>query len=157
MTEAHPAHSTGGASRDDEGATAALGLAEWLCLAATPTFAIMALLTMRHFLRGELLRSLAPQPIARLPGCVPVTAPPARLEALPRGAGPLAPALLSTPGRNTTGHGRRPSRSPPGADSAPRRWPTCPGLPRAPSVVPARRTGLLPPELMPYCAKFQYM
>jgi hypothetical protein len=37
MTEAHPAHSTGGASRDDEGATAALGLAEWLCLAATPT------------------------------------------------------------------------------------------------------------------------
>jgi len=45
MTEAHPAHSTGGASRDDEGATAASGLAEWLCLAATPTFAIMALLT----------------------------------------------------------------------------------------------------------------
>ena len=44
MTEAHPAHSTGGASRDDEGTTA-LGLAEWLCLAATPTFAIMALLT----------------------------------------------------------------------------------------------------------------
>ena len=45
MTEAHPAHSTGGASRDDEGATAALGLAEWLGLAATLTFAIMALLT----------------------------------------------------------------------------------------------------------------
>ena len=45
MTEAHPAHSTGGASRDDEGATAALGLAESLCLAATPTFAILALLT----------------------------------------------------------------------------------------------------------------
>ena len=45
MTEAHPAHSTRGASRDDEGATAALGLAEWLCLAATPTFAILALLT----------------------------------------------------------------------------------------------------------------
>jgi hypothetical protein len=34
MTEAHPAHSTGGASRDDEGARAALGLAEWLCLVA---------------------------------------------------------------------------------------------------------------------------
>jgi hypothetical protein len=30
MTEAHPAPSTGGASRDDEGATAALGLAEWM-------------------------------------------------------------------------------------------------------------------------------
>jgi hypothetical protein len=46
MTEAHPAHSTGGASRDYEGATAALGLVEWLCLAAAPTFAIMALLTV---------------------------------------------------------------------------------------------------------------
>jgi len=45
MTEAHPAHSTGRASRDDEGAPPTLGLAEWLCLAATPTFAIMALLT----------------------------------------------------------------------------------------------------------------
>ncbi len=45
MTEAHPAHSTGGASHDDEGATAPLGPGEWLCLAATPTFAIMALLT----------------------------------------------------------------------------------------------------------------
>jgi hypothetical protein len=41
MTEARP----GGASRDDEGATAALGLAELLCLGATPTFAILALLT----------------------------------------------------------------------------------------------------------------
>ncbi len=45
MTGAHPAHSTGGASRDDAGATAALGPTERLCLAATPTFAIMALLT----------------------------------------------------------------------------------------------------------------
>jgi hypothetical protein len=45
VIEAHPAHSPDGASRDGEGATAALGLAEWLHLAATPTFAIMALLT----------------------------------------------------------------------------------------------------------------
>jgi hypothetical protein len=45
MTDAHPAHSTGGSSRDEEGAMAALGLAEWLRVAATPTFAIMALLT----------------------------------------------------------------------------------------------------------------
>ena len=45
MTEAHPAHSTAGASRNDEGVTAAVGLAEWLCLGATPAFAIMALLT----------------------------------------------------------------------------------------------------------------
>ena len=48
MTEAHPAQSTGGASRDDEGATVALDIAEWLCLAATPTFAMMALLTRTH-------------------------------------------------------------------------------------------------------------
>jgi hypothetical protein len=47
MTEAHPVHSTGGASRDDEGATAALGLAKWLCLAAAPTFVIMDVLTGR--------------------------------------------------------------------------------------------------------------
>jgi hypothetical protein len=45
MTEALPAHSTGGASRDDEGATATRDRAKWLCLAATPTFAVMALLT----------------------------------------------------------------------------------------------------------------
>jgi hypothetical protein len=48
MTEAYHANSTGGASCDDEGAAAAaaaLGIAKWLRLAATPTFAIMALLT----------------------------------------------------------------------------------------------------------------
>jgi len=45
MTEAYPVNSTGGASCDDEGAGAALGIAKWLCLAAAPTFAIMALLT----------------------------------------------------------------------------------------------------------------
>jgi hypothetical protein len=45
MTEAHPAQSTGGASHNEKGAAAALSPAEWLCLAATPTFAIMALLT----------------------------------------------------------------------------------------------------------------
>ncbi len=44
MTQAHPVDATCGASCDDEGAAAALGLAEWLCLATTPTFAIMALL-----------------------------------------------------------------------------------------------------------------
>jgi hypothetical protein len=42
MTEAYPANATGG---DGEGAAAALGIAKWLCLAATPTFAIMALMT----------------------------------------------------------------------------------------------------------------
>jgi hypothetical protein len=45
MTRTNPADATGGASRDDAGAAAALGMVKWLCLAATPTFAIMALLT----------------------------------------------------------------------------------------------------------------
>ena len=45
MIEAYHANSTGGASCDDEGAAAELGIAKWLCLAATPTFAIMALMT----------------------------------------------------------------------------------------------------------------
>jgi hypothetical protein len=45
MTEALPGHSTSGTTRADEGASEPLGLTEWLCLAATPTFAIMALLT----------------------------------------------------------------------------------------------------------------
>jgi hypothetical protein len=39
------ANSTGGASCHDEGAAVALGIAKGLCLAATPTFAIMALMT----------------------------------------------------------------------------------------------------------------
>jgi hypothetical protein len=45
MIDAYPAGSTDGAACDDTGAAAAHGLAEWLCLAATPTFAVMALLT----------------------------------------------------------------------------------------------------------------
>ena len=45
MTGVCHANTTGGASRDAERAAAALGIAKWLCLAATPTFAIMALMT----------------------------------------------------------------------------------------------------------------
>jgi hypothetical protein len=40
MTRAHSADATGG-----DGALATVGMARWLCLAATPTFAVMALLT----------------------------------------------------------------------------------------------------------------
>ena len=46
MTDTHPAGSTDGAACDDEGAAAARSVAEWLCLAATPTFAAMAVLTV---------------------------------------------------------------------------------------------------------------
>ena len=49
MTEAYQANSTGGAIRYENGNAAhpqpTLGAADWLCLAAAPTFAIMALLT----------------------------------------------------------------------------------------------------------------
>jgi hypothetical protein len=42
---AHHAYSSAGVRRNGEGVMAILGVAEWLYLAATPTFAIMALLT----------------------------------------------------------------------------------------------------------------
>lgn len=45
MTPANSVNAAGGASRDDAGVAAALGITKWLCLAATPTFALMALLT----------------------------------------------------------------------------------------------------------------
>ncbi len=45
MIDARPASSTDGAACDDAGAAAAHGVADWLCLAATPTFALMTLLT----------------------------------------------------------------------------------------------------------------
>ena len=44
--EIHDVNAPWRARHDDEdAAAAAVGLAKWLCLAATPTFAIMALLT----------------------------------------------------------------------------------------------------------------
>ena len=44
--ETHAVNAAPRARRDDEDAVAAaVGLVKWLCLAATPTFAIMALLT----------------------------------------------------------------------------------------------------------------
>ena len=69
MSATHSAHSTGGASRD--GATAALGPAEWLCLAATPTFAILALLTALHS-GGPMDRICSSGSGAPLSGMVPM-------------------------------------------------------------------------------------
>lgn len=45
MSEAHSDGHACGAIPDESGHVAALGAADWLCLAAAPTFAIMALLT----------------------------------------------------------------------------------------------------------------
>jgi hypothetical protein len=44
MSEAHPGGCASGAIRHASGDAVALGAADWLCLAAAPTFAIMALL-----------------------------------------------------------------------------------------------------------------
>ena len=45
MSDAHTGGDACDAMRDESGNAAALGAADWLCLAAAPTFAIMALLT----------------------------------------------------------------------------------------------------------------
>ncbi|MGI8567661.1 MAG: hypothetical protein ACR2KT_00485 [Methylocella sp.] len=45
MSEAYSGGSADSASCDENANAAALGAADWLCLAAAPTFAIMALLT----------------------------------------------------------------------------------------------------------------
>jgi len=70
MSEAHRSRSTGGVFRDDTSATTALGAAEWLCLAATPTFAILALLTA--LLGGGPMDRLCSGSGAPLSGMVPM-------------------------------------------------------------------------------------
>jgi hypothetical protein len=45
VSEAHPSEDACGITRHDGGSAVARSAADWLCLAATPTFAIMALLT----------------------------------------------------------------------------------------------------------------
>ena len=45
MSEAHSFRSVGGTTRCENRDATTLGAADWLCLAAAPTFAIMALLT----------------------------------------------------------------------------------------------------------------
>jgi hypothetical protein len=45
MSEVHTGGCVCGAIRYESGKAAAFGVADWLCLAAAPTFAIMALLT----------------------------------------------------------------------------------------------------------------
>ena len=45
MSETHTGRRGSGAIRCENGNAAAIGAADWLCLAAAPTFAIMALLT----------------------------------------------------------------------------------------------------------------
>jgi hypothetical protein len=71
MIDAPPANSTDGTAYDDAGAATAHGIAERLCLAATPTFAVMALLT--GVLGGGPMDILcAPEHESRLNGMVPM-------------------------------------------------------------------------------------
>src|SRR5512141_1278982 len=69
--EIHPVNAPQRARLNDEdAAAAAVGLAKWLCLAATPTFAIMALLTC---LNGSPMDTLCSSgPAAPLSGMVPM-------------------------------------------------------------------------------------
>ena len=71
MSEAYPANSTGGASRGDDGAATALGAADWLALAAAPTFVIMALLTVALGGGPDMVCSAA-QDASPLSGMVPM-------------------------------------------------------------------------------------
>jgi len=72
VSEAHTGGGACGAIRHESGNAAALGAVDWLCLAAAPTFAIMALL--RGVLGGgppDMLCSAA-QDASPLSGMVPM-------------------------------------------------------------------------------------
>lgn len=72
MSETHTGGGAGGAIRHESGNTTGRGAADWLCLAAAPTFAIMALLT--GILGGgppDMLCAAAPE-ASPLSGMVPM-------------------------------------------------------------------------------------
>jgi hypothetical protein len=72
MSAASPANSAGGGRHRDYGAEAANGAADWLCLAAAPTFAIMALVTCVHSGGPPALVCSAAQGASPLSGMVPM-------------------------------------------------------------------------------------
>jgi hypothetical protein len=71
MSEAYSGGSASGAIRHESGHRAARGAADWLCLAAAPTFAIMALLTGLGGGPPDMLCSAAPD-ASTLSGMVPM-------------------------------------------------------------------------------------
>ncbi len=71
MSEADTGASARSAIRYESGAAAALGAAEWLGLAAAPTFAIMALLTI-VLGGGSIMLCMAAQDGSPLSGMVPM-------------------------------------------------------------------------------------
>jgi hypothetical protein len=70
MSEAYGGGGGHGAIHHESGNVVALGAADWLCLAATPTFAIMALLT--GVLGGGPMLCSAAQDASPLSGMVPM-------------------------------------------------------------------------------------
>ena len=70
MSEAHSGGFEGGAIHGESRNAVALGAADWLCLAATPTFAMMALLTVLSGGPPDMLCSAAPA--SPLGGMVPM-------------------------------------------------------------------------------------
>ena len=71
MSEVYCGGSASGAIRHDSGLAAALGATDWLCLAAAPTFAIMALLTGLGGGPPDMLCSAAPD-ASPLSGMLPM-------------------------------------------------------------------------------------
>ncbi len=72
VIEPYPSGFAGGAIRSESGHPAALRATEWLCLAAAPTFAIMALLTaVLDAGQPDMLCSAA-EHTSRLSGMIPM-------------------------------------------------------------------------------------
>ena len=72
MSEAYSGGSASGAIRHESGQAAALGAADWLGLAAAPTFAIMALLTVVFSGGAPDMLCSAAQDASPLSGMVPM-------------------------------------------------------------------------------------
>ena len=95
MSETHTARGGSGAILREDGTAATIGAADWLYLAAAPTFAIMALLTVRWRIAGYALLGRAGRVAAWRNGPnVPAD------ERLPSGA--LAETLLQTARRHAS-------------------------------------------------------
>ena len=73
MSEAYHANPTGGGSDRDEGTAVARAAADWLSLAAAPTFAVMALLSCVTGGDADMMCSAA-HAVSPLSGMVPMYA-----------------------------------------------------------------------------------
>jgi hypothetical protein len=72
MTSADSVNAIGGATSVVDGPAVARGIAKWLCLAATPTFAIMALLESVSGREGPDMLCASAHGISAMSGMVPM-------------------------------------------------------------------------------------